>query len=156
PVERVSLLDAREFCRMLGESDGGSYRLPTEIEWETAARGGATTDWYFGDDGHLEDHAWTARNSDYQTQNGGGLLANAYGLFDVYGNVAEWCDGPFLDYRTESPFKRFVGQSPVRGGSWADRDRECTSAARRSLDPAARKTTVGFRIVSDRPPPSGG
>jgi formylglycine-generating enzyme required for sulfatase activity len=97
PVERVSWEDAVEFCRRLSElpaekEAGHVYRLPTEAEWEYACRAGTTTNFGFGDDdSEAGYYAWVFGNSDRKTHPVGNKLPNAWGLYDMHGNVREWC-----------------------------------------------------------------
>jgi formylglycine-generating enzyme required for sulfatase activity len=100
PVENVSWNDVQAFIRKLnGMESGVSYRLPTEAEWEYAARAGSRTRFYFGDDeGRLKDYAWYDANSSLRTQPVGRKKPNAWGLYDMHGNVWEWCSDWFGSY----------------------------------------------------------
>src|SRR5206468_7908054 len=92
PVTRVSWEDATEFCAKLSEREHKSYRLPTEAEWEYACRAGATTPWHLGDkETDLDAYAWHAGNSGGRTHPVGSKKPNRFGLYDMYGNVPEWC-----------------------------------------------------------------
>jgi formylglycine-generating enzyme required for sulfatase activity len=159
PVEQVSWEEADQFCRELTRRaasagslpDGYAYRLPTEAEWEFAARAGTTTPYSFGVVGEtlrLEDHACFLSAP---TCGVGSRLPNAWGLHDVHGNVSEWCHDWFGPY-TETPGPDPTGPSAgaarvVRGGSWNDPTSDCRSATRFSLAPAQRSRAVGFRVV---------
>jgi formylglycine-generating enzyme required for sulfatase activity len=131
PVANVTAEEARAFCRHLSETSGTRVRLPTEDEWEIAARGGvrgARYPWGWGD---ASDRAvFSAKRS----ARAGATPANGYGLFDMAGNVAEWCG-------TES-------NAAARGGNWADRDPRQLEVFRRiSPEDGYRGLDVGFRIV---------
>lgn len=93
PAAFITFEEALAFCRWLSDREPGSYRLPTESEWEYAVRAGTQTEYWFGDDpARLGDHAWYRENSDWRAQPVGSKPPNPWGLFDVHGNVAEWCD----------------------------------------------------------------
>jgi formylglycine-generating enzyme required for sulfatase activity len=166
---------AMEYCRWLSALTGKTYRLPTEAEWEYAARTGTKTAYSFGDDpAKLGEYAWFAGNSKEETHPVGTRKPNPWGLHDMYGNVMEWCvDHYRKDYYSTFPADRLT-LSPVllpterryshvaRGGSWADEAAQCRSAARRGSDPSWSKHDpmrpqsiwwhtmmdgLGFRIV---------
>ena len=124
PISMVTWFDAAQYCNWLSQQEGlpehqwcyppdvrdGSllpvdmlsrtgYRLPTEAEWEFCCRAGATTSRFYGDDIRLlQNYAWTAANSDYRTWPTGSLMPNDLGLFDMLGNVMEWCQEPYRPY----------------------------------------------------------
>src|SRR5262249_47813303 len=142
PVESVSWEDARKFCEELAARPEEkrlrrSYRLPTEAEWEWAARAGTTTAYSFGDDAAaLGDYAWFRENGGERTHEVGTKKANPWGLFDMYGNVAEWCSDSYeRDYyrksATSDPKGPATGQQRVlRGGNFDAKATSCRSADR--------------------------
>ena len=157
PVEHVSWADAMEFCRKLSalpkeREAGWVYRLPTEAEWEYACRAGSTTRYSFGDDeSRLEEYAWYDRNSSSQTQLVGQKKPNSWGLFDMHGNVGEWCSDWHVAYAigaVTDPQGRPGGAFRViRGGHWSHPARSCLSAYRNGYEPSFRKDFLGFRVV---------
>lgn len=152
PVETVSWNDAQKFIKKLNAtiSDGYTYRLPTEAEWEYAVRerGAKKTAYFFGDDASkLSRFAWFGENSGDQTHDvaDNGLNQrnkNALGLVDMIGNVAQWCE----DLNAYGPGDTRVN----RGGSWISLDRYLRSAFRGDGHPDARESTIGFRLVRTR------
>ncbi|HEX9000395.1 MAG TPA: SUMF1/EgtB/PvdO family nonheme iron enzyme [Blastocatellia bacterium] len=155
PVERVSWNDARDFCERLSQLTGKKFRLPTEAEWEYAARGGKTTEYSFGNDQEqLGLYAWYGENSDSQTHPVAKKLANPFGLFDMHGNVWEWCEDVWHKNSEKAPSDGSAwlsgGDSTfrvLRGGSWNDFGYNCRSAVRVSYGPGLRNLNVGFRVV---------
>ena len=157
PVEMVTWEDAVEFCRRLSElpaekAAGNVYRLPTEAEWEYACRAGTTTKFSFGDnESGLGDYAWYYDNSGRNTHPVGGKLPNAWGLYDMYGNVWEWCQDWEEDYPIGSvtdPSGATSGSyRVVRGGSWGRTAEFCRSAYRDWDYPSYRSYRYyGFRV----------
>ena len=157
PVENVTWHQAQEFCKRLSDlseekSNGRIYRLPTEAEWEMACRAGSTTAYSFGDDRReLLNFAWYSENSNERTHPVGTRAANAFGLYDMHGNVSEWCsdwmgkypNSPAVDPRGEST----GGFKVTRGKSfnhWAVHQR---SGVRSEQIPGVALWTVGFRVV---------
>jgi formylglycine-generating enzyme required for sulfatase activity len=145
PVLCITHHATMEYCRWLSALTGKKYRLPTEAEWEYACRAGTTTAYSFGDDPKkLGDYAWYGDNSDDLTHEVGKKKPNPWGLFDMHGNVAEWC----LDHYRKDYYSTFKGEalSPVllptekrfphvaRGGAWSDDPPLLRSAARRGSD----------------------
>jgi formylglycine-generating enzyme required for sulfatase activity/mono/diheme cytochrome c family protein len=137
---------ANKYCQWLSAKTGHFYRLPTEAEWEFACRAGSTTAYHFGDDASkLKEYAWYEDNSDFKYQKVGKKKPNPWGLYDMHGNVAEWC----LDQYAPEFYKLFVGklaQNPwnkatkpyphsVRGGSWDHSPEKLRSAARIASGP---------------------
>jgi formylglycine-generating enzyme required for sulfatase activity len=154
PVETVSWDDAMEFCKKLSAKTGKAVQLPTEAQWEYACRAGSKTGFYFGDDdADLRDHAWYTGNSTSQTHPVGQKKPNAWGLYDMHGNVWQWCSDWYEPYPVggvTDPTGPANGQSRVlRGASWIDDPRRCRSADRDSLDyPGLRRISYrGFRVV---------
>ena len=157
PVEQVSWKNAREFIRRLNAREKtNKYRLPTEAEWEYACRAGTGTVYSFGDDDDLklvDEYAWYRRNSGITTHPVGRKKANAWGLYDMHGNVLEWCQDRYArDYYRNSPTRdppgpSFGGHRVQRGGACQYIPGELRSA-RRFWDPADQGTIiVGFRVV---------
>jgi formylglycine-generating enzyme required for sulfatase activity len=157
PVEQVSLDDAVEFCRKLSalpaeRKAGRVYRLPTEAEWEYACRAGTTTKFSFGDDEKLlGEYGWFDGNSNKQTHPVGQKKPNAWGLYDMHGNVLEWCGDWVGDYPDEAgtnPQGPSSGSYRVnRGGSWYNADWTCWSAFRFRRDPSDHRNNLGFRLA---------
>ncbi len=167
PVEGVTWHQAKEFCVKLGDRADEkarkfTYRLPTEAEWECACRAGTSTPLFFGDhvsshDANFNGHAplGKGRTGPFMraTWAIGGYKANAFGLFDMHGNVAEWCSDWYQnDYYKNSPKDNPPGprdgeERVVRGGGWTNTARVCRSAARFHLPPEHSSYNVGFRVV---------
>ena len=156
PVEKVSWNDAQAFCQKLSQITGKTYRLPTEAEWEYACRGGTTTRFYFGDDANqLEDYAWYDGNSQQTTHPVGKKKPNAWGLYDMSGNVWEWCEDNRHNSYENAPkdgsawLTNDKDYQIVRGGSWYGDPDYCRSAFR-SLGRYRRVNHLngnGFRVV---------
>ena len=151
PVINVSWHDANAYIKWLNNKTGKNYRLPTEAEWEYATRAGTTTKWSFGDDkSDLKKYAWYDENSydlgkghkDYGTHKVGKKRANPWGLYDVHGNVWEWCS----DWYSEEEKYRVL-----RGGSWYDYSGGSRSAYRDWYNPSNRDYDVGFRLLRTLP-----
>lgn len=164
PVNNVTWDDADGFCRRLGLKEGRTYRLPSEAEWEYACRGGTTSRWYFGDTSRaLDQHAWSGSNSGGSVHAVGQLAANPFGLFDMYGNVMEWCHDWYSNtyYRSSPPDDprgpadsavRQEGVTKVtRGGASNNLDSSCRSAFRGAASRSVRHQTVGFRVLLELP-----
>ena len=154
PVEQVSWNDAQAFISRLNEKEGTSnYRLPTEAEWEYAARAGTTGAYCFGDSkSNLGNYAWYGSNFEGKIHPVGRKSPNAWGLYDMHGNVWEWCKdwyGPYESTPGVDPKGPDKGDYCVlRGGSWRNHAELCRLAARNGDRPAARYNDVGFRIVN--------
>jgi formylglycine-generating enzyme required for sulfatase activity len=156
PVENVSWNDAAEFCKKLSQKTGTSVRLPTEAEWEYACRAGSKTRFSYGDDNdyaNLGDYAWYGQNSDNKTHPVGQKKPNAFGLYDMHGNVWEWCSdwyGAYEDKAQTDPTGPASGSARVlRGGGWIYDPQVCRSAYRARGDPDNRGSVFGFRVVLD-------
>jgi formylglycine-generating enzyme required for sulfatase activity len=168
PVENVSWNDAVEFCKKLSETpeekrSGRVYRLPTEAEWEYSCRGGASSKPFHFGDSLTSTQANFDGNYPYggadkgpyleRTTRVGSYDANAFGLYDMHGNVWEWCaDWYSKDYYKDSPRKDPQGPATgtsrvLRGGSWGVYGWNCRSASRSGVDPGIRCGNVGFRVV---------
>jgi formylglycine-generating enzyme required for sulfatase activity len=160
PVDFVSWQDATNFCALLTARDRASgyisatsfYRLPTEAEWEYAARAGSSASYSFGDDVDLLDqYGWYEANSGSSTHPVGQKLPNSWGLYDISGNAWEWCldwFGPNPTTLSTDPQGPVSGTGRVvRGGSWFRPAAMCRAAQRLTVVPTARYTDLGFRIV---------
>ena len=153
PVERVSWDDAQKFLQKLNAQERGTaYRLPTEAEWEYAARAGSTTAYSFGDNPTpLAQYAWYDDNAGSTTRPIGQQQPNAWGLYDMHGNVWEWVQdwyAPYLAPTAVDPQGPIGGAFRViRGGSWFDIARDCRSASRDYAGPSARDGTLGLRLL---------
>lgn len=159
PVEQILWSDAVDFCKKLSDlpaekGAGRVYRLPTEAEWEYACRAGSTTAFSFGDQGtQLVLYGWCAENSGGKPHAVGQLLPNRWGLYDMHGNVWEWCSDWHADYSNQAltnPTGPFSGNQRVnRGGSWRNSPALVCRSARRLRDfPIARDINIGFRVVA--------
>jgi len=162
PVEQVSWDEAVEFCRRLTEKAhsegrlpaGYEFRLPTEAEWEYCCRAGSSSAYCFGgDEDRLADYAWYNKNSKSGTYEVGLKQANAWGLYDMHGNVREWCldqvEGLTAYDRKEDvvdPLSASGQFRVLRGGSWLFTGRYCRSAYRFANEPAYRNSFLGFRV----------
>ena len=149
PVETVSWDNIEDFLKKLNEKTGKTYRLPTEAEWEYAAKANQNTKYSGSDD--LETVAWYNENSDNETHPVGKKAANAWGLYDMSGNVWEWCSdwyGAYSSGSQSNPTGATSGTDRVlRGGSWNDNPVYCRVAYRYDF-PGDRDLRYGFRLVS--------
>ncbi len=163
PVEQVSWNMVQDFIEKLNakEKDGGAqYRLPTEAEWEYAVRADTTTAYSFGDDpSQLSAYAWYTANAGRKTHTVGQLKPNAWGLYDMHGNVWEWVQDWYAsDYYEQSPSKDPQGPATgpyrvVRGGSFDDSPELLRSTHRFGVRPEGRGRFGGFRCVRVSPQP---
>lgn len=159
PVENVNWQDAIDFCQKLSarpaeQAAGRVYRLPTEAEWEYACRAGTRTQWHCGDGpASLPNMAWFAGCNSGMTHPVGQKSPNGLGVYDLHGNVSEWCMDWFApDYYAQSHPNDPQGPSSglgrtVRGGAWWAEAVACRSAFRHGADPAMRHYVQGFRVV---------
>jgi formylglycine-generating enzyme required for sulfatase activity len=154
PVENVSWYDAIRFCNLLSEKQGlipyydtredekvlvtssNGFRLPTEAEWQYACQAGTTAATY----GEIRDIAWFKENSGGKTLAVGGKAPNAFGLYDMLGNVWEWCSDLY-DTEVYGVYRIF------RGGGWSDEARGCLATNRRRSHPSFKIDDLGFRIA---------
>ncbi len=171
PVENVSWNDVQEFIKKLNEMEGtDKYRLPSEAEWEYACRAGTTTRYYFGDDeSKLKDYAWYNDNSkgfwglkSGATHHVGQKKPNPWGLYDMEGNVFEWCQDKWHDDYDGAPIDGSSWESGLcsgrvsRGGSWGGYAKSCRSANRYGSATFVRSDGLGFRVlikIDDVPEP---
>ena len=155
PVENVSWKNVQAFIEKLNMMEGGStYRLPTEAEWEYAARAGMTTAYSFGDDPEqLGAYAWYSSNSGSKTHPVGQLEPNPWGLYDMHGNVWEWVhDWYAKEYYQRSPARDPQGPDSgvgrvLRGGSWINAGGNARAAQRNAGAPGDRYGFYGFRLA---------
>jgi len=166
PVETVSWEDAMEFCERLSRATGRKYRLPTEAEWEYACRAGSRTAFHFG---ATVTPAWVNYNSEspyasapkadprQQTMPVGSLgVANAFGLFDMHGNVWEWCLDTWQDNYFQAPNDGSSREKEsnnyvkvIRGGAWNSVAGECRASARNRITAPFKLNGIGFRVVAE-------
>jgi formylglycine-generating enzyme required for sulfatase activity len=179
PVEQITWAQAATYCNARSRADGlrpcyneatvecdftaDGYRLPTEAEWEYACRAGTETDYSFGaDPGKLRDHAWFADNSANKTHPVGQKKPNAWGLFDMHGNVAEWCNDPYdKGYYPTSPPANPRGPADgkeyvLRGGAWKSGADTLRSSYRLGENPGfsdacLARDAIGFRCARKAP-----
>ncbi len=156
PVTQVSWNDANAYCRWLSQKEQATYRLPTETEWEFACRAGTSTQYSFGDTAsELDQYGWYIGNANSNCHPVATRLANPFGLFDMYGNMEEWCgskfeeDGPSEKPKDTVPASSTNATYAVRGGHWYHNPAFCRSAYRDLAPPTLRFNTLGFRVVSE-------
>lgn len=155
PVEKVSWDDAKRFIQRLNKKEGTTkYRLPSEAQWEYAARAGSSSTYSFGDDkGNLGAYAWFSDNSGKRTHPVGEKRANKWGLHDMHGNVWEWVEDAWHDNYRGAPTNGRVWSGGdtryrvLRGGSWDDVAFLCRSVISYSDSPDGRNDYLGFRVL---------
>ncbi len=154
PVENVSWDDIQQYIHKLNARSGQQYRLPSEAQWEYAARAGSTGKWSFGsDDGQLGEYAWYGANSGSGTHRVGQKQPNAFGLYDMHGNVWEWTQdcwnktygGASSDGSAWTTGD--CGQRVLRGGSWGKFATDTRAAIRIRFGATARNYSNGFRLT---------
>ena len=158
PVEMVSWNDAQAFLQKLNTSASAQFRLPSEAEWEYAARAGTETAYSFGDDpDQLGDYAWYSGNSNEETHPVGQKQPNAFGLYDMHGNVWEWVADTYHENYVDAPNDESIwgdlGDNKakvLRGGSLADHPNDVRYAGRLKFDPVPPYSVFGFRVVCVR------
>jgi formylglycine-generating enzyme required for sulfatase activity/serine/threonine protein kinase len=161
PAAVITWNDAAAYCKWLSDQEKTTYRLPTEAEWEYACRAGTTTQYSFGDDyNELPKYGWHNKNAGGRPRPVGTLLPNGFGLFDMHGNLIEWCRDNFDEqWYPISPSKDPTGphgnlNRVIRGGFWLTNAVSGRSACRHYNRPSALSSYNGFRIVRtlDVPP----
>lgn len=153
PVENISWDEVQEFIRKLNELEGSDkYRLPTEAEWEYVCRIGGTTRFTYGnDEKSFGGYAWYINNSENTTHEVGSKIPNAWGLYDIHGNVSEWCSDMYGDYPSD-PVRDPKGPEygthrVIRGGSWSDQSKFNRCSNRDAVAHGTRTSNIGFRLV---------
>ncbi len=161
PVENVSWNECQEFIKRLNEGEDGIYRLPTEAEWEYACRAGSSTplcngeisELYCAHDPILNEVGWYCGNSSRKSRPVAQKSPNAWGLYDMHGNVSEWCQDWYGEYGSDSQTDPCGPASAsgkvVRGGSWLSNAKNCRSASRLDWLPDSRIEFIGFRLVKE-------
>ena len=145
PICNVSWYGATAYGVWLSAKTSKSYRLPTEAEWEFSARGGES--FKFAGSDNLEDVAWARSNSGNRAHDVGTKQGNGFGLYDMTGNVWEWCSDWYKGYPGSTGVNDFTRSNRVfRGSSWGEGDEDCLIADRSSSAPAITYGHVGFRV----------
>lgn len=155
PVAHVSYYDAVEFCKYLSIKEDKKYRLPTEAEWEYAASGGRSSNNYqYSGDDNLDKVGWFNTNSESQYHPVAQKNPNELGLYDMSGNLMEWCLDDYVLY-TEEPQNNPLGKATgtrrivARGGGWSRYPSDCRVKSRRFFTPSNRGGGIGFRVVCE-------
>ncbi|HXD08696.1 MAG TPA: formylglycine-generating enzyme family protein, partial [Anaerolineales bacterium] len=164
PVDRVAWNDAQKFCQLLSERTQRNYRLPSETQWEYACRAGTTTPFSFGETltsdfaNYNGEHIFKDEPRGvyfHSTSEGGKFPPNAFGLYDMHGNLMEWCADNWLDDYSASPRDGSAYQMQnnphrvARGGSWHDTPNLCRSAARVRYLQTDAEEYIGLRVACD-------
>jgi formylglycine-generating enzyme required for sulfatase activity len=156
PVINVSWQDAVDYCKWLSEQTGNTYRLPSEAEWEYACSAGSAGAYCFdGNRNQLDEYAWFDNNSNSQTHSVGQKKPNAWGLYDMHGNVWEWCEDAWHDnYYNNAPTDGSAWDSGgyeivIRGGCYNYNNDYCRSTSRSYANNGNYNNNVGFRVVCD-------
>lgn len=165
PVETLSWLDAMEFCDRLSVHTGLTYRLPTEAEWEYACRAGTTTPFHFGETITTDVVNFSGKPTDGKVSKGtyrektievDSFDPNAFGLYNIHGNVWEWCLDPWHENYNDAPNDGRVWDASndsnsqwrvIRGGSWHAPADDCRSANRSILEPTSHGGGIGLRVA---------
>ncbi|AFY97246.1 SUMF1/EgtB/PvdO family nonheme iron enzyme [Chamaesiphon minutus] len=158
PVESITWLEAREFCKKLSSlsQDGKVYRLPSESEWEYACKANTNTMFYFGDD--LDSLQANFANNEGTSTEVKRFKANHFGLYDMHGNVWEWCEDSYVTGYKDAPIDGSAvtkteetnnDEKVVRGGAWNTNKFSCSSTSRYSIQKNESNNNCGFRVVTD-------
>lgn len=158
PVESVSWDDCQEFIQKLNAKTGKKFRLPTEAEWEFAARGGKQSQGYeYAGSNAIDDVAWyynncgtLTRSKNPRTHSVKSKQANELGLYDMTGNVWEWCSDSFQYKEKTSNIDAGNASKVVKGGSWFNTEHSCKVSFHYNFEPDSHNVTHGFRLVMDR------
>ncbi len=156
PVINVSWNDAKAYAKWLSKKTGKTYKLPTEAQWEYVARAGTTTKWSFGNNkNRLGSYAWYKDNSNNMTHQVGQKKPNPWGVYDMYGNVWEWCEDRFVYNYNNTPIDGGANTKGeqidrvLRGGSWFNNFNYLYSAFRYGYVPKGAGSVFGFRLLQE-------
>lgn len=154
PVRRVRWTEAKAYAEWKSEREEKTYRLPTEAEWEYACRAGSDSKFCFGEDeATLLDYAWYVNNAEKVTHNVGTKKPNAWGLYDMHGNVWEWCLDRYADDYSHTPCDGSAcgiaseKGRVLRGGSYNSDAAKCSSTSRINLGSGGKNYFIGFRLI---------
>ena len=156
PAIGISWHNAKEFCQRLSRKTGQSFNLPTEAQWEYAARAIHNSKiqsekYYFGNDNNkLKDYGWYSDNSGGQTHEVGQKKPNNFGLYDMYGNIWEWCEDNWnenYNNKTSNNKKLHKDKRVLKGGSWFNVSTDCCSANHYSYNSVIHSDIIGFRVL---------